>query len=141
MAKAAHSQGKKLFILIDLATGIGKDKSGILYAKNAGVDGIISTRTNIIKCGLFTVQRFFIVDYHSIDTTVESVKASKADMIEFMSGILAKVIKKIEKLVNVPIIAGGSIDNIDEIKEIIESSATAVSTRDKRLWELNFCNE
>jgi hypothetical protein len=43
-----------------------------------GVDGIISTRTNIIKFarqeGLTTVQRFFIVDSHSVDTTVELVQ-------------------------------------------------------------------
>lgn len=140
MAKIAHSCGKKLFIHLDLATGIGKDKSGILYCKNAGVDGIISTRVNIIKaareCGVFTVQRFFIVDSHSVDTTVEAVKASKADMIEIMPGMLTKAIKKLRQLVNVPIIAGGLIDSADEIDEIIAGGATAVSTSNKKLWDM-----
>lgn len=136
--RLVHSCGKKFFVHMDLATGIGKDKSGILYVKNAGVDGILSTRVNIIKtareCGVFTVQRFFIVDSHSIDTTVESVKAAKPDMIEIMPGVIGKVIKKLKLLVNIPIIAGGIIDCKEEIDAAIKCGATAVSTGKKELW-------
>ena len=61
-ARLAHSAGKKVFIHLDLASGIGKDRSGVAFVKAAGVDGIISTRANIIKISrdtdLFTVQRF-----------------------------------------------------------------------------------
>ncbi len=138
-AKCAHSYGKKLFIHIDLATGIGKDKSGILYVKGAGVDGIISTRVNIIKsareCGVFTVQRFFIVDSHSVDTTVEAVRASKPDMIEIMPGVITKIISKLKQLVNVPIIAGGIIDCTEEVEDALNCGAFAVSTGKKNLWE------
>ena len=95
----AHKNSKKLFVHIDLAEGIGKDVYGIKFLQNCGVDGIISTRTNIIKLarkeGVFTVQRFFVVDSQSIETTVESALSSKADMIEIMPGTLAKVIKKL----------------------------------------------
>ena len=140
MAKKAHDCGKKLFIHIDLATGIGKDKSGIMFVKNAGVDGIISTRVNIIKtardCGIFTVQRFFIVDSHSIDTTVEGVRASKADMIEVMPGIIPKVIKRLKNMVDVPIIAGGIVDTVEEIEDIIKSGAAGISTGKNELWNI-----
>ncbi|MBQ8808336.1 MAG: glycerol-3-phosphate responsive antiterminator, partial [Clostridia bacterium] len=47
--KILHDAGKKFFIHLDLADGIGKDRSGIEYVKKLGVDGIISTRTSIIK--------------------------------------------------------------------------------------------
>lgn len=136
--KAAHERKKKLFIHIDLAAGIGKDKSGIAFVKKVGVDGIISTRVNIIKTarelGMFTVQRFFIVDSHSVDTTVESVKASKTDMVEVMPGIAVKAIEKLKNVLNVPIIAGGLIENKNEIKKAIEAGASAVSTGKKELW-------
>ena len=106
-ADSVHKAGKKLFIHLDLAEGIGKDEYGILFAKEQGADGIISTRTNIIKlakkAGMFTVQRFFIVDSHSIDTTIESLKSSKPDMIEIMPGIISKVIKKLKKELDMPI--------------------------------------
>jgi glycerol uptake operon antiterminator len=140
IAEIAHSNGKKLFIHLDLAMGIGKDKSGIMYAKNVGVDGIITTRVNIVKiareCGLFTVQRFFIVDSHSVNTTVESVFASKADMIEIMPGTVTKVIKKLRRFVDVPVIAGGLIDTDNEIKDVIANGAAAVSTSNQELWDL-----
>ena len=136
--KKVHASGKKIFIHIDLAEGIGKDKPGLEYSKNCGVDGIISTRINIIKAarelGLFSVQRFFIVDSHSIATTVEAIKSSKADMIEIMPGIVPKVIKKLRAVVNTPIIAGGLIETQDEINAAIKSGAYAVSSGEKSLW-------
>lgn len=135
---AVHESGKKICIHLDLATGIGKDRSGILYAKKCGVDGIISTRVNIIKTarevGVFTVQRFFIVDSHSVDTTIDAVKASKADMIEVMPGVATKSINKLSNVLSVPIIAGGLIENINEVMDAINSGATAVSTGKAELW-------
>lgn len=139
-AEILHKAGKTFFIHIDLADGIGKDRSGIIYVKNAGVDGIISTRSAIIKTareeGLFTVQRFFILDSHSIDTTVEALKSSKAQMIEVMPGIAGKVIKKLKKTVGIPIIAGGLIENEEEAREAISCGASAVSTGKEDLWNL-----
>ncbi len=136
-AKAAN---KKLFIHIDLASGIGKDKSGILFAKNAGIDGIISTRVNMIKfaheAGLFTVQRFFIVDSQSVDTSVESIKLSKPDMVEVMPGIATKVISSLREKVNLPVIAGGLIESEDEIAAAANAGSHAVSTGKKELWNL-----
>lgn len=138
-ADAAHAKGKKMFIHIDFAEGVGKDRYGVLYTKAAGVDGIISTRVNIIKlareAGVFTVQRFFIVDSRSVDTTVESLKSSKADMIEIMPGVLPKVVETLRSRVNVPIIAGGLIETTEEIRSVMEVGAAAVSTGRKELWQ------
>ena len=95
--KFAHAKGKKVFIHIDLAEGIGKDKSGILYSKSIGVDGIISTRASIIKhaheAELFTVQRFFTMDSHSLSVAIDTIKSSKTDMVEIMPGVIEKMIK------------------------------------------------
>ena len=134
----AHSAGKKYFIHIDLAEGIGKDKSGIEFMKKLGVDGIISTRPGIIKAarelGVFTVQRFFIVDSQSIDTTVESLKSSKAQMIEIMPGCVLKVISNLKNIVDVPMIAGGLIETKEDVQNALNSGASAVSTGKQSLW-------
>ena len=138
-ATLAHTKGKRYFIHFDLADGVGKDRSGILFAKGLGVDGIISTRVNIIKlareAGLFTVQRFFIVDSHSIDTTLDGIKAAKPDMIEIMPGTVSKVIKKLSPEVCVPIIAGGLIESKEEVCLALECGASAVSTSRSELWK------
>ena len=137
-ADLVHKAGKKLFIHLDLAEGIGKDEHGIRFSKEQGVDGIISTRTNIIKSakkeGLFTVQRFFVVDSQSVYTTMETARASKADMIEIMPGIVTKVIKRLKKELDTPIIAGGLIETKEEIEKATLCGASAISTGRKEFW-------
>lgn len=137
-AKRVHEADKKLFIHLDLAEGIGKDEYGIRFAKAKGADGIISTRSNIIKlakkCNMITVQRFFIVDSQSVQTTVESAKSSKADMIEIMPGIIPKVIKRLKAELDVPIVAGGLIDSEEEIKNASDAGVSAVSVSKRDLW-------
>lgn len=137
-ADFVHKAGKKLFVHIDLAEGIGKDEYGIRFAKKLGVDGIISTRTNIIKIakklGVCTVQRFFIVDSRSVDTSIEAAKQSKADMIEIMPGTIAKVIKRMKEKLEMPIVAGGLVETQAEMNEALLCGATAISTGKKEFW-------
>ncbi len=134
----AHKNGKKIFIHIDLAEGIGKDEYGIRYAKAKGIDGIISTRNNLIKLSkkmdIFTVQRFFIMDSHSVETTLDSVKTSKPDMIEIMPATVTKVIKRLKDELDMPIVAGGLIETKEEIKDAVLSGASMVSTGKKEFW-------
>jgi glycerol uptake operon antiterminator len=138
IAKKAHEKKKTLFLHIDLTLGLGKDQSGIEYARNAGIDGIISTRANLIKaareCGMKTVQRFFAVDSQSINTTVETLKSSKADMVEVMPGLVPKVIEKLKTRIAIPIIAGGLIETKEEVATVLKSGCFAVSTGAKNLW-------
>lgn len=139
-ADAAHINNKRIFIHMDLVTGLGKDKSGIEFAKSCGIDGIISTRTNIIKfareCGLKTVQRFFVVDSHSIDTSIEAIKAAKPDMIEIMPGIATKAIEKFKAKIDIPLIAGGLIETKAEAALAIKSGAAVISTGCVDLWNI-----
>ncbi len=136
--RTAHAAGKQIFFHIDLAEGIGKDRAGLMYVKQKGADGIISTRVNIIKAareaGLLTVQRFFVVDSHSVSTALEGIRASKTDMVEVMPGIVTKVIADLKKKLNIPIIAGGLIESDVEVKDALKSGASAVSTSRVELW-------
>ncbi len=123
---------------IDFAEGVGRDRAGLLFIQNLGIDGIISTRANIIRMarefGLATVQRFFIVDSHSVDTAVESIKVSKPDTIEIMPGILPRTITKFKERVKMPVIAGGLIETKGDIIGAIAAGASAISTAKKELW-------
>ena len=137
--KKAHAKNKKLFIHIDLAEGIGKDKKGIQYLKTIGVDGIISTRSNIIKFAkesrLSTIQRFFLLDSQSVISIINTVKDSKPDMIEIMPGVIYKMIRSLKKELNIPIIAGGLLDAQAEIDQALKEGAFAVSTSKKIFWK------
>ena len=76
-AEKAHEREKLLFIHMDFADGLSKDASGVAYLSTKKVDGVISTRSNIIsaakECGFFTVQRFFMIDSRSVDTALDTL--------------------------------------------------------------------
>ena len=134
----AHKAGKKALIHMDFAEGIGKDRAGLHFIKLKGADGILTTKTNMIRpakdIGLVTVQRFFIVDSHSIDTAVDTIRTSRPDMIEIMPGVLCKIIQKFHKNVQMPVIAGGLVETKKEVMEALDAGASAVSTGCKTLW-------
>ena len=134
----AHSAGKKIFIHMDFVEGIGKDRAGLEFLKGQGADGIITTKTNMIRpakdVGLITVQRFFIVDSHSVDTAVESIRIAKPDIVEIMPGVVDKKIKEFSRKVSMEILAGGLIEFKEDVDGAIEAGATAVSTADRELW-------
>lgn len=138
--KEIHSAGKKAFIHVDFAEGIGKDRYGLEFLAKQGVDGILTTRTNIVKAAkeynLITVQRFFIVDSHSLGTSVESIKISKPDIIEIMPGVVTKKIKEFAEKANVPIVAGGLVETIEEVRAALDAGATVVSTGEADLWSM-----
>ena len=135
----AHAAGKKLFVHMDFADGIGKDKVGLEYLKREGADGIISTKTGMIRqardIGLTTVQRFFIVDSHSVDTAVDAIRIAKPDIVEIMPGVVCKKIVEFAHKVNTPILVGGLVEFRQEVDEALAAGAEGISTAARELWD------
>jgi glycerol uptake operon antiterminator len=132
--------GKSAFIHIDFLEGIGKDAKAIDYIIQViKPDGIISTKSNHIKIarekGMFTIQRFFLIDSKSFEMTLNSVKALQPDMIEVMPGVMPGVIHRITRRLSIPVIAGGLISSKQDVLEAIKAGALATSTGKKELWE------
>ena len=136
--KKAHEAGKKIFIHMDFVEGVGKDRAGMEFLKSIEADGILTTKTNMIRpakdCGLITVQRFFIVDSHSVDTAVESIRIAKPDVVEIMPGVVEKKIKEFAQKVSMEILTGGLIEFKSDVDMAINAGATAVSTASRELW-------
>lgn len=137
--RQTHVAGKVLMVHIDLAEGIGKDISGLRYLARCGVDGIITTRTQMIRfardLGLITVQRFFAVDSKGMDSINDTVKNSRPNMMEIMPGVIPKAIKRVQ-VNGIPVIAGGLIQNKGEVFDALSAGAVAVSTGQSDLWYL-----
>ncbi|MBE6976423.1 MAG: glycerol-3-phosphate responsive antiterminator [Ruminococcaceae bacterium] len=135
----AHEAGKAIFIHMDLAEGIGRDKAGLQYLADCGADGILSTKAQIIRSakdvGLLTIQRFFILDSQGLDSIQEMLKNTNPHFMEIMPGVLPKAIRRFAGGVT-PVIAGGLIETKAEITAALSSGATAISTGRADLWEL-----
>ncbi len=136
---AAHAADKAVFVHLDLADGIGKDKTGIEFLANCGVDGIISTRGQLIRTakeyGLLTVQRFFTLDSQGVDSIAEQLRSLSPDFIEIMPGVIGKTVARFASG-NIPVIAGGLIETKAEVTEVLGCGALAVSSGKQELWYL-----
>ena len=135
----AHDAGKALFVHVDLANGIAKDKTAVEYLAGCGVDGILSTRPQMIRrakeCGLVAVQRFFVLDSQGINSIHDMLRTSAPHIIEIMPGVIAKVIKQFRSA-NVPVIAGGLLETKAEVTAALAAGASGVSTSREELWYL-----
>lgn len=136
---AAHAADKAVFVHLDLADGIGKDKTGIAFLAECGADGIISTRGQLIRTaretGLLTVQRFFALDSQGVDSIAEQLRTAAPDLMEIMPGVIGKTVARFSTG-NIPVIAGGLIETKSEVTDVLGNGAVAVSTGKRELWYL-----
>lgn len=135
----AHQAKKYIMVHLDLTEGIGRDRTGISYLAKCGVDGILSTKGQLIRfakeLGLFAVQRFFAVDSNGADSIGEMLRGTNPNLIEIMPGLALKVIGRYAKS-GIPVIAGGLIQSKSEVTDALSAGATAVSTGEIALWYL-----
>lgn len=132
--------GKIVFVHVDMIEGLSSSAYGVEYIiKNTGLDGIITTKHNVVslanKNEIPVIQRFFILDSFSFKNTIAHIRENKPSAVEILPGIMPKVIKKIKKLLNIPIIAGGLIDEKEDVINALKAGAEGISTTDKNLWE------
>lgn len=139
-AIAAQKGKKRLYVHVDMAEGVGKDKKGLEWLKNAGADGVISTKNHMIQLakemGLGTVQRFFIIDSHSVATALDIVESTRPDYAELMPGILPKAVKSFVEKTKTKIIAGGLIESKADVFAALSAGADGVSTGKSELWNM-----
>ena len=136
--RQAHEAEKFVFVHLDLAEGIGKDRSGLQFLRECGVDGIISTKAHIIRlakeAGLLTVQRFFALDSQGMDSVQEMLKSTSPHFMEIMPGVIPKAVQRFSGG-DIPVIAGGLVETKQEVTAALSCGATAISTGATFLWE------
>lgn len=135
----AHAVGKYVMVHIDLAEGIGKDRTGIRYLAECGADGIISTKAQMIRLakeqGMAAVQRFFALDSKGMENIEEMLRNTGPHLMEIMPGIATKIVSRFAKS-GIPVIAGGLVQTKQEVTEALGAGALAVSTGQIELWDI-----
>ena len=133
----AHDAGKLLMVHVDLAEGIGKDRAGVAYLAKYGADGVISTKSNLIRYakeqGLIAIQRCFALDSRGLDSITDTLRNTAPHLMEIMPGVIPKAIAKFAQS-GIPVIAGGLLQTKAEVMEAFDAGAAAVSTGSKTLW-------
>ena len=145
IVKKIKNAGKVAMVHVDLITGLNNSKDVCLdfIKNNTEADGIITTKSNLIaharELELNTVLRYFILDSLALQNIEKQAKSSgiKPDIIEFLPGIvLPKMIRRINKVSRVPIIAGGLIADKEDVMNALDAGALAISTTNETVWGL-----
>ncbi len=141
MVESIKSAGKMAFAHFDLIDGLSSSSISLEYlSKETKIDGIISTKNNIIrlasKMNLLRIQRFFILDSLSLKNLAKNIKDNKPDAIEILPGLMPKIIKRISGAIDIPLIAGGLIEDREDILKALQADGSGISTTNRELWNM-----
>lgn len=141
VANRVRQKNKGLYILLDSIDGFSKDTWGLEYiVKNICPDGIITEKNNLVKLskdmGVFTIQRLYISDSHSLGKDLNSIKKNRPSALELLPGITPRIITQITKETKISLIASGLIRDKDDIKLAFEAGAIGIATSKKDIWSI-----
>lgn len=143
--KKLKDANKVAMVHIDLIGGLSAKDVAVDYIKNNTMaDGIITTKTNLIahakEIGLNTILRYFVLDSMALVSIENHAKpgVTQPDVIEIIPGVVVpKIIKRIDKISRVPVMAGGLITDKEDVMNALSSGAIAISTTNRDVWFLD----
>jgi glycerol uptake operon antiterminator len=135
------SYGRIAIVHIDLVAGLDSKEVSVDYIrKNTMADGIISTRSAIIRrakeLGLYTILRIFAIDSLAFENIERQQRQVKPDFIEILPGVMPKIIKKICDSNEIPIIVGGMISDKEDVMAALAAGAVSISSSNFDVWFL-----
>lgn len=143
ITKKIKAAGRIAMVHLDLVAGLTQKEISIDYIRDRTcADGIITTRANLIRHakerGLATVLRYFVLDSMAIDNIHKLALqgySSQPDVIEILPGTLVpKVVKRICAMSRVPVVAGGLIQDREDVMNMLDNGVIAISTSCPDVW-------
>lgn len=132
---------KLALVHLDLIDGLAqRDVSVEFIASHTQADGIITTRPALAKkaksLGLISLQRFFLLDSMAVENMRRQLEQDCCDLIEVLPGAMPKVISKLTAAIRKPVIAGGLINDKEDVTGALAAGAVAVSSTSEDIWFL-----
>jgi len=139
LVNQAHQRGKGLVVHVDLVSGIGKDRAGIQYLHQIGVDAVITSRSQLVSAGraegLITIQRLLLLDDSALESGVRTIARATPDIVEILPGIIfPEVAPILQQLLPGPFIAGGFIRTAVDVARIQAAGGILSSSSTYQLW-------
>lgn len=137
LVKRIKDAGKIAVVHLDLVEGLApKDVSVDFITSHTAADGIISTKSNVIRYakqkGLLTIQRYFLLDSRVLENIEKN--SSPADFLEVLPGVMPKIIRQLVITTGKPIIAGGMIRDKEDVLSALSAGAVAISSTNNKVW-------
>lgn len=132
--------GKKAIVHVDLIGGLSSKEISVDFIKKyTKADGIISMKPALIKrandLGLFTIQRFYMIDGITYFNVAKNIKNGNPDVVEVMPAGLSKVLKYMVEMIDKPIVASGLTQDKEDVMGALKAGAIAVATSNREMWD------
>jgi len=139
IVQKVKAAGKMAIVHVDLINGLSSKEISVDFLKKyTDMDGIISMKPVMIKrakeLGIFTIQRFYVMDALSYANVVKHVKNCNPDVVELMPAGLSKIIKYLLEEIDKPVVASGLILDKEDVMGALKTGADAVSTTNREVW-------
>ncbi|CAM5215143.1 Glycerol uptake operon antiterminator regulatory protein OS=Ureibacillus acetophenoni OX=614649 GN=SAMN05877842_104175 PE=4 SV=1 [Ureibacillus acetophenoni] len=136
--EAIQSKGLPVFIHIEKIGGLALNSEGLEFIANVvKPEGVISTKPGLLKkahsLGLICIQRVFMIDSEVFENTIAH-KEVQPDIIEIMPSIAYEIITALKEKIDVPIITGGLIRTVEDVKKALNAGAIGISTSNNHVW-------
>jgi glycerol uptake operon antiterminator len=129
-------------LYVDLVQGLQNDEYAVEFLQQmVKPAGLISTRMPVVskakKKSMLAVQRIFLLDMHALKTGYRLLETNQPDFVEVLPGVMPHMIREIVQRTQVPVLAGGLIRTLDDVKQALSAGAVAVTTSNEQLWQTN----
>lgn len=140
IVEKVKTSGKRAIVHVDLIVGLSAKEISVDFIKKyTEADGIISMKPSMIKrakeLGMFTIQRFYMMDGFTYANIEKHVKTCNPDVVEFLPAGLYKVMKYLVEKIEQPVVASGLTQDKEDIIGALKAGAVAVATTNKSLWD------
>lgn len=141
IVRRIQETGKIAMVHVDLITGLSGKEIAVDFIKaQTNADGIISTKPLLIKrareLSLYTTLRVFVLDSMAFENIEKQISTARPDTLEILPGLMPKVIRRVNKMVKIPVIAGGLISDKEDILAALSAGAISVSSTNTKIWHM-----
>ena len=132
--------GKMAIVHMDLIVGLSSKEISVDFLKKyTKADGIISMKKAMIKrandVGLFTIQRFYLMDRFTYANIEKHIKNCNPDVVEFLPAGLSKVMSFLIEKIDRPVVASGLTQDKEDVMGALKAGAIAVATSNRKVWD------
>lgn len=141
IVKKVKDAGKLALVHLDLIVGLSSKEIAVEFIrKYTAADGIISTKPAIVRrageLGLASILRVFVIDSMAYENIDKQVKSARPDVIEILPALMPKVVRKICRISQTPIIAGGLVADKEDVMLLLQAGVVSVSSTNQDIWFL-----
>lgn len=140
VVERCRARGKMAFLHFDLLGGLSADRAAVAFLqRHVRPHGIVTTKSQVIRytldAGLCPVLRVFAVDSAAVAGAVEVTRRAQPHVVEVLPATVpAWVFRAIREEHGGPVIAGGLLRTVQDVRAALAAGADAVSVARPDLW-------